>query len=216
MALVCPSINHRTRCKLPLCFLSFWSTSAVSYGTSGGCVSQRFLMVQITNIQLSKIVKNAKLLLTWQVCEGCHQTVINPRLSWPFSSNRHIRYGTKKDNGFLEKWQYQVSSALCMLSVSVPQGSQLGPLLFFHYTCSLSEVIFSHTTAVLDESLLLLFFPPSDAHVSACILECLAVISSWMAAYQLKHNPSKTEMLNIPGDASRSFHLSEQLSNHCT
>ncbi|KAK3527056.1 hypothetical protein QTP86_008661 [Hemibagrus guttatus] len=48
---------------------------------------------------------------------------------------------------------------------------------------------------------------------SARISECLADISSWMTAHQLKLNPSKTELLIIPGDPSPAQDLAISLSN---
>ncbi|KAI5619386.1 gastrula zinc finger protein XlCGF28.1-like [Silurus asotus] len=43
---------------------------------------------------------------------------------------------------------------------------------------------------------------PRDTTASAWISACLTDISSWMSAHQLKLNPSKTELLVIPGDSS--------------
>ncbi|KAK3534048.1 hypothetical protein QTP86_001201 [Hemibagrus guttatus] len=51
---------------------------------------------------------------------------------------------------------------------------------------------------------------------SARISACLADISSWMAAHQLKLNPSKTELLIIPGDPSPARDLAISLSNSMT
>ncbi|KAK3547423.1 hypothetical protein QTP86_020884 [Hemibagrus guttatus] len=48
---------------------------------------------------------------------------------------------------------------------------------------------------------------------SARISACLADISSWMTAHQLKLNPSKTELLIIPGDTSPAQDLAISLSN---
>ncbi|KAK3534952.1 hypothetical protein QTP70_002044 [Hemibagrus guttatus] len=45
------------------------------------------------------------------------------------------------------------------------------------------------------------------------ISACLADISSWMTAHQLKLNPSKTELLIIPGDPSPAQDLTISLSN---
>ncbi|KAK3519069.1 hypothetical protein QTP70_016358 [Hemibagrus guttatus] len=53
----------------------------------------------------------------------------------------------------------------------------------------------------------------SDTTASARISACLADISSWMTAHQLKLNPSKTELLIIPGDTSPAQDLAISLSN---
>ncbi|KAK3565551.1 hypothetical protein QTP86_011914 [Hemibagrus guttatus] len=53
----------------------------------------------------------------------------------------------------------------------------------------------------------------SDTTASARISACLADISSWMTAHQLKLNPSKTELLIIPGDPSPAQDLAISLSN---
>lgn len=56
------------------------------------------------------------------------------------------------------------------------------------------------------------FLPQKPAQISAC----LADISSWMTSHQLKLNPSKTKLPDIPGDVilmSRSCGLRVQLSD---
>ncbi|KAF7698049.1 hypothetical protein HF521_004559, partial [Silurus meridionalis] len=53
-----------------------------------------------------------------------------------------------------------------------------------------------------DDTQLIFSFPPSDTTASARISACLSDISLWMSAHQLKLNPSKTELLVIPGDSS--------------
>ncbi|KAK3507265.1 hypothetical protein QTP70_013448 [Hemibagrus guttatus] len=53
----------------------------------------------------------------------------------------------------------------------------------------------------------------SDTMASARISACLADISSWMTAHQLKLNPSKTELLIIPGDPSPAQDLAISLRN---
>uniref|UniRef100_A0A3B1J3V1 Reverse transcriptase domain-containing protein n=1 Tax=Astyanax mexicanus TaxID=7994 RepID=A0A3B1J3V1_ASTMX len=122
---------------------------------------------------------------------------------------------------YLEDRSYQVTwqgatSAPCRLSTGVPQGSVLGPLLFSLYTRSLGEIISSHGFSYhcyADDTQLILSFPPSDTQVSSRISACLNDVSMWMSSHHLKLNPSKTDLLFIPGTTSPHNNLSISFEN---
>lgn len=108
------------------------------------------------------------------------------------------------------------TSAPHRISSCVPQGSVLTSLWFSLYTGSFGQIIsalgFLYYCYMDDTQLTFPFFP-SSTPISAQILACLAGISSWMATHNLKHNPSKTEILFITGDSSLCWNLAILLDN---
>ncbi|KAI4886967.1 hypothetical protein NFI96_028650 [Prochilodus magdalenae] len=99
----------------------------------------------------------------------------------------------------------KLSSVLILLDLSAAlespalHGSGLSPTWKI---ATIREVITSHGFSYhcyADDTQLMLSFPSSDTQVCNRISACLTDISSWMTAHHLKLNPSKTELLFIPG-----------------
>ena len=90
------------------------------------------------------------------------------------------------------------------LQCGVPQGSVLGPILYFLYTSPLSDIVkrfnLSYHSYADDSQLYLSFQPtiPGDRDLAVSNIErCVLEIDHWMLVNRLKLNKAKTELLVI-------------------
>ena len=94
-----------------------------------------------------------------------------------------------------------VSSSYCELSIGVPQGSILGPLLFIMYTRDLEKVITKYGFAVhlyADDTQVYFVFDVHSANPDLlAVRKCFQDIKIWMTENFLKLNDDKTEFIDI-------------------
>ena len=94
-----------------------------------------------------------------------------------------------------------VSSSPVTMTLGVPQGSVLRPILFTLYTCPLGSICIKHDINYIlyaDQQIYLSFKPVKLEDKENCIrrLEaCIAKIREWMMANMLKLNDDKSELV---------------------
>lgn len=94
-----------------------------------------------------------------------------------------------------------VSSNYCELSIGVPQGSILGPLLFIMYTRDLEKVITKYGFSVhlyADDTQIYFVFDVHSANPDlSAVRKCFQDIKIWMTENFLKLNDDKTQFIDI-------------------
>ncbi|KAK3529926.1 hypothetical protein QTP86_009273 [Hemibagrus guttatus] len=106
----------------------------------------------------------------------------------------------------LHSFQISLHITVCLMNFN----ACLDPFVYF-FSCSgyknkVLNLLKRHISPTLSSA-------APNTTASARISACLADISSWMTAHQLKLNPSKTELLIIPGDPCPAQGLAISLSN---
>ena len=104
------------------------------------------------------------------------------------------------------KIQDYISEAV-YISIGVPQGSVLGPILFTLYAAPLSHVIAEHDEEhhlYADDTQMYISLSGSEALVSLTDLKsCVTDVFTWMTNSKLKLNQRKTEFIIIGSKKQR-------------
>lgn len=97
----------------------------------------------------------------------------------------------------------KTGSGECFLTIGVPQGSILGPLLFILFTKNLELIAEKYGLSLhcyADDCQLYFFFKPTSSTTSLShqnLQLCLSEIKCWMSQNFLKLNEEKTEIIEI-------------------
>ena len=121
-----------------------------------------------------------------QITFGIQGTVLEWFRSYLSSRTQFVSINSKK-------------STTRELTVGIPQGSVMGPVLYLLYTAQLAEVIQSHGLdyhMYADDNQLYFSFKTQEVDLAKSkIEECMASICNWMNLSELKLNHDKTEIM---------------------
>ena len=112
-----------------------------------------------------------------------------------------------------------VTSDPAPLLWGVPQGSEVGPLLFICYTAPVEDIILAHgfsTMMYADDTQLYVTIKPTEKNQMVSKLElCLQDIRIWMKDNQLVLNDDKMEVLHVSSRFKPSQELAPITSGSC-
>ena len=94
---------------------------------------------------------------------------------------------------------YGCRSKLVNVESGVPQGSVLGPLLFFLYTSELFSILENKLIGYADESTLMALVPSPGVRVAVAesLIGDLGRVSEWCDLWGMKLNASKTKTMIV-------------------